>query len=85
MPKVEIYVKATCSYCFRARRLLEGKGVAFEAHSVDFDRDKRQEMIQRAHGRSTVPQIFIDGRHVGGCDDLFRLERDGGLDRLLAA
>ena len=85
MPKVEIYVKSTCSYCLRVKRLLVGKGIEYEAHAVDFDRDKRQEMIQRANGRTTVPQIFIDGQHVGGCDELFRLERDGGLDRLLAA
>lgn len=82
---VEIYVKTTCPYCIRASRLLEQKGVQYEVYVVDFDPDKRQEMIQRAGGRTTVPQIFIRGAHVGGCDDLLRLEDRGKLDELLAA
>jgi glutaredoxin 3 len=82
---VEIYVRTTCPYCIRASRLLEQKGVAYEVYIVDFDSEKRMEMIQRAGGRTTVPQIFIRGSHVGGCDDLMRLDEHGKLDELLAA
>jgi glutaredoxin 3 len=85
MPRVEIYTKAFCGYCVRAKRLLADKGVDFEEYDVTMDSPRRAEMIQRAHGRSTVPQIFIDGRHVGGCSDLVELERDGRLDPLLNA
>ena len=84
MPSVEIYSKMTCPYCIRAKRLLEAKGVKYQEHAVDFGSPLRQEMIQRAGGRTTVPQIFIDGRHVGGCDDLMELERSGKLDLILA-
>ncbi|WP_114226483.1 MULTISPECIES: glutaredoxin 3 [Sphingomonas] len=84
MARVEIYSKSTCPYCFRAKDLLRSKGVAAEEHNIDAGGPKRAEMIDRA-GRTTVPQIFIDGRHVGGCDDLFALEREGKLDALLAA
>jgi len=83
--KVEIYTKMTCPYCVRAKVLLERKGVKPDEIAVDLDRDKRREMIERADGRMTVPQIFIDGRHIGGCDDLFELEDMGKLDALLAA
>jgi glutaredoxin 3 len=82
---VEIYTKAYCGYCWRALRLLESKGIAFTEHAIDGDAPKRAEMIQRANGRATVPQIFIDGRHIGGCSDLLALERDGKLNALLAA
>jgi len=82
---VEIYVKSFCPYCVRALRLLADKKVSFVEYPVDADPPKRQEMIQRAKGRTTVPQIFIGGRHVGGCDDLHALERAGELDALLAA
>jgi len=82
---VEIYTKAFCPYCIRAKRLLDSKGIAYDEHPVDFGGPKRLEMIQRAQGRTTVPQIFIDGRHVGGCDDLVALDRGGKLDDLLAA
>lgn len=85
MVRVEIYVKTTCPYCVRAQRLLEAKGVRFEAYVLDYDGPERQEMIQRAFGRTTVPQIFIDGRHIGGCDDLQALEYSGKLDPLLAS
>ena len=85
MPKVEIYTKMTCSYCHRAKALLKQKGVDPLEIAVDFGGEKKQEMIQRAGGRTTVPQIFINGTHVGGCDDLFELEYDGELDELLAA
>lgn len=85
MRTVEIYVKTFCPYCVRAERLLEAKGIAFTEYVIDMDPGKRQEMIQRANGRTTVPQIFIDGLHVGGCDDLYALEREGKLNALLAA
>lgn len=85
MPKVEIYTKMTCPYCYRAKALLARKGIKAEEISVDFGGDRKQEMVQRAGGRTTVPQIFIDGEHIGGCDDLFDLESSGKLDELLAA
>lgn len=85
MPDVEIYVKTSCPYCIRARRLLDSKGVAYTTYVLDLGGPQRQEMIQRAGGRTTVPQIFIRGRHVGGCDDLFELEYHGKLEPLLAA
>lgn len=85
MAKVEIYTKMTCGFCIRAKRLLEMKKVPFDEIAVDFGGDKKAEMVQRAGGRMTVPQIFINGRHVGGCDDLMALEQQGKLDELLAA
>lgn len=85
MAQVEIYTKGTCPYCARARRLLDDKGAAYDEYEIGSDPDKRTEMIQRANGRSTVPQIFIDGRHVGGSDDLAELERRGQLDPMLAS
>ena len=85
MPKVEIYTKMTCGFCVRAKRLLEMKRVPFEEYAVDFGGAKKSEMIQRAGGRMTVPQIFINGRHVGGCDELMALEYQGKLDEMLAA
>ena len=83
MPHVEIYTSMFCGFCHRAKRLLGEKGVAFEEFDVDGDSAKRAEMVQRAGGRRTVPQIFIDGRHIGGCDDLYALDRAGKLDPLL--
>jgi glutaredoxin 3 len=83
--KVEIYTKTFCGFCVRARHLLESKGVDFEEYVIDGGGPKREEMIQRAKGRMTVPQIFIDGRHVGGCTELYELERDGKLSEWLAA
>lgn len=85
MAKVEIYTKSTCPYCFRAKALLKEKGVEPDEVAVDLGGEKRREMIERAGGRVTVPQIFINGKHVGGCDDLFELEDAGKLDMLLAA
>ena len=84
VPKIEIYVKTFCPYCIRARHLLDAKGVEYDVYAIGFDGPRRDEMIQRAQGRTTVPQIFIDGRHIGGCDDLMALERAGRLDLLLA-
>ena len=84
MAKVEIYTKAFCPYCSRAMRLLAGKGVTPEECDITLGGPKRAEMIQRAGGGTTVPQIFIDGRHIGGSDDLAALDRAGKLDPLLA-
>jgi glutaredoxin 3 len=83
--KIVIYTKFTCPYCHRAKALLKQKGVEFEEISVDLGGPPKQEMISRANGRMTVPQVFINGQHVGGCDDLFELEGAGKLDELLAA
>jgi glutaredoxin 3 len=82
MANIEIYTKTTCPYCHRAKALLTRKHVVFQEIPIDGDTDKREEMIKRS-GRSTVPQIFIDGQHVGGCDDLHALDARGGLDPLL--
>ncbi len=85
MSHVEIYTKPTCGFCFMAKRLLKKKGVSFAETNISANPEKRTEMIQRANGGSTVPQIFIDGQHIGGCDDLMALDRAGKLDALLAA
>ncbi|HEU5481597.1 MAG TPA: glutaredoxin 3 [Sphingomicrobium sp.] len=84
MALVEIYTKTFCGYCWRARDLFEAKGVEFQEYVIDGGGPKREEMIQRTNGRTTVPQIFIDGRHIGGCTDLLALEHDGKLGELLA-
>ena len=85
MAKVEIYTKMFCPYCVRAKHLLADKGVAFEEYDITMGGPKRAEMLSRANGRSTVPQVFIDDAHVGGSDDLAALERAGRLDALLGA
>ena len=82
--KVDIYTKTTCPYCFRAKALLTQKGVAFNEIKIDFDAALRDQMIERAQGGFTVPQIFINDQHVGGCDDLYALEAQGKLNTLLA-
>jgi glutaredoxin 3 len=84
VPTIEIYTKTFCPYCWRAKALLDEKGVEYHEISVDFGGEIRQQMIQRANGRTTVPQIFIREHHVGGCDDLFALERAGRLDDLIS-
>lgn len=84
MARIEIYTKFLCPYCARAKRLLGDKGVQFEEYEISAGGEKRTEMLQRANGRTTVPQIFIDGRHIGGSDDLAALDREGQLDPLLA-
>lgn len=81
--KIEIYTSPFCGYCYRAKKLLEQKGAAFTEFDVMADSSLRDVMVERAGGRSTVPQIFIDGKHVGGCDDLYALDRAGDLDPLL--
>lgn len=80
---IEIYTTPICPYCIRAKRLLEQKGAAYREIDVMGDNEARGEMIRRANGRYTVPQIFIGGAHVGGSDDLYALERAGKLDTLL--
>ncbi len=85
MAKIEIYTKAFCPYCTRAKALLDGKHAAYEEIDITMGGPRRAEMIDRAQGRSTVPQVFIDGKHIGGSDDLAALDRRGGLDPLLAA
>lgn len=83
MATIKIFTKWTCPYCARAKSLLKQKGVSFEEIEISMDNAKRQEMIQRANGRTTVPQIFIDDQHIGGSDDLAALEDAGRLDALL--
>ena len=84
MAPIVIYTKATCPYCHAAKDLLRRKGVQFEEIGVDGDRAKQAAMALKAGGLSTVPQIFIGEKHVGGCDDLYDLESQGRLDPLLA-
>ena len=85
MSGVTIYTAALCGYCSAAKRLLHDKGVEFAEIRVTLSPDLRKEMSQRANGRTSVPQIFIGDRHVGGCDDLMTLERQGELDALLTS
>jgi len=85
MPPVEIYTTRYCPYCVRAKGLLERKGVAFTEIDVSGSTELRGIMVERAHGRMTVPQIFIGATHVGGSDELHALDRTGKLDALLAA
>jgi glutaredoxin 3 len=82
--KVEIYSSPFCGYCARAKRLLSSKGVEYVDYDVLAESAKRDEMVERAGGRTTVPQIFIDGTHIGGCDELHALDDAGRLDKLLA-
>lgn len=84
MTTVEIYTKTFCPYCWRAKALLESKGVQYMEIAVDFGGEQKQVMVQRANGRTTVPQIFIGQLHIGGCDDLLALDRAGKLDELIA-
>ena len=84
MAEIIIYTRQLCGYCTAAKRLLQSKGVAFREIDTSFEPDKRRQMMTRS-GRSTFPQIFIGERHVGGCDDLYALDRSGELDRILAA
>nr|WP_306263413.1 glutaredoxin 3 [Pararhizobium sp. IMCC3301] len=85
MKDVTIYTRAMCGYCAAAKSLLQRKGVAFREHDATFDHELRREMIQRANGLSTFPQIFIGDMHVGGFDEINALERAGKLDPLLQA
>jgi len=83
--RVEIYTWRFCPFCIRAKALLDKKSVAYTEYAIDGDNEAREAMSARAEGRRSVPQIFIDDRPIGGCDDLYALERQGQLDSLLAA
>jgi len=83
LPKIEIYTTPFCPFCVRAKHLLSKKGAPFTEINVMGNRARRTEMTERANGEYTVPQIFVDGRHIGDCDDLFELEFDGKLDPIL--
>jgi glutaredoxin 3 len=83
-PKVEIYTWSRCPFCIRAKALLDRKGVNYTEYCIDGDEAAREQMAERAQGRRSLPQIFIEDRHIGGCDDLHVLERQGELDSLLA-
>lgn len=85
MPKITVYSKQSCPYCRRAKALLNAKGAAFEEIDIIEQPERRAEMIERSGGRTTVPQIFIGERHIGGCDDIHELDDAGGLDPLLKA
>ena len=85
MANVEIYTWATCPYCRRAKELLDSKDVDYTEHKIDGDDAARDAMSQRANGRRSVPQIFINDKHIGGCDDIHALEDKGELDKLLSA
>lgn len=85
MAKVEIYYWTTCPYCTRARGLLDSKGVAYEGYDITGDEAARAKMVERTGGPKSVPQIFIDDKHIGGCDDLHALDAKGELDKLLNA
>ena len=82
MTNIEIYTKKTCPYCIRAKDLLDSKKQKYTEISIDNNQDLREEMIERSN-KTTVPQIFINGKHIGGCDDLYDLESKGKLDDLL--
>ncbi len=83
MTKIEVYSSMLCPFCYRAKKLLEQKGAEFTEIDVMLHPRRRAEMVERSGGRTSVPQIFIDGRHVGGCDDLFALEAGNKLETLL--
>jgi len=82
-PKVEIYTKIYCGYCYRAKHLLDSKGVEYVEYDITLGGEKRKEMLERKPDAMTVPQVFIDGQAIGGSDDLARLDREGKLDSLL--
>ena len=84
MAHIEIYSTAICPYCVAAKSYLTGKGQKYTEIRVDLDPRRREEMLERSNMRRTVPQIFIDGKHIGGFDDLVALDRAGGLEPLLA-
>jgi glutaredoxin 3 len=85
MPQVEIYTTPICPYCMRAKALLKRKGVAYDEIDVTMVPGARDEMVERSGGRRTVPQIFIGGEGIGGSDELYALDQQGALDKLLAA
>ena len=78
-----IYTSSLCGYCYRAKSLLKKKNIPFEEIDIDLDYSKRNEMIKKSGGRTSVPQIFFKDRYIGGCDDLYKLEKDSGLESLV--
>jgi glutaredoxin 3 len=83
--KVEIYTWSRCPFCIRAKALLDKKNVEYSEYCIDGNEEAREQMAKRANGRRSLPQIFIEDRHIGGCDDIYALEGDGELDPLLEA
>ena len=83
-PNIEIYTWQSCPFCIRAKALLKSKGVEFTEHSIDGDEVARDKMADRSNGKRSVPQIFVDDVHIGGCDDIHALDRQGKLDHLLS-
>ncbi len=83
MATVEIYARPMCGFCTRAKKLLDSKGIKFNEYDIWEDTDRKPEMVKRANGGTSVPQIFINDDHIGGCDELMHLERTGNLDLLL--
>ncbi len=83
MPQIIVYSGPNCPYCVRAKALLDKKGASYEDFNVKADAAKFDEMLARTKGRKTIPQIFIDGQHIGGCDDLYALDAAGKLDAML--
>jgi glutaredoxin 3 len=84
MASIVVYSGPNCPYCDRAKMLLKQKGIAFEDINVRANSDHMAAMLEKSNGRRTIPQIFIDGSHIGGCDDLFALDKQGKLDAMLA-
>ncbi|MEO1592532.1 MAG: glutaredoxin 3 [Cyanobacteria bacterium J06632_22] len=83
MPKVEIYTWSTCPFCIRAKALLNSKDIDYTEYCIDGDESARAKMAERSNGKRSLPQIFINDQHIGGCDDIHALERQGELDKLL--
>jgi len=85
MAEIEVYARPMCGFCHYAKRLLDGKGVTYTEYNIWTEPGRKEEMLQRSGGKTTVPQIFIDGEHVGGCDELVGLDKAGKLDALLGS
>ena len=84
-PNIEIYTWSRCPFCIRAKALLDQKSVDYTEYCIDGDEDARDQMAERTQCKRSVPQIFVDGQHLGGCDDIYGLDQRGQLDQLLAA
>lgn len=85
MAKVEVYTRPMCGFCYQAKKLLDAKNVSYTEYNIWEEKGRKQEMVQRSNGGTTVPQIFIDGESVGGCTELMTLERHGKLDAMLSS
>ena len=79
---VIIYTSSLCGFCYRAKSLLKRKGISYKEIDIDLDWEKRNEMVMKTNGKTSVPQIFFKNHHIGGCDDLFKLEKENGLEFL---